>query len=55
MNILIKNNINFISQYKFKDCIFPDTKYPAIFDFYLPDKNICIEYDGEQHFYYKNN
>lgn len=20
------------------------------FDFYLPEKNICIEYDGEQHF-----
>ena len=54
-NILMKNNINFISQYKFKNCIFPDTKHLAIFDFYLPDKNICIEYDGEQHFYYKNN
>ena len=21
------------------------------FDFFLPDKNICIEYDGQQHFY----
>ena len=21
-----------------------------VFDFYLPDYNLCIEYDGEQHF-----
>jgi len=25
-------------------------KYPLRFDFYLPERNICIEYDGEQHF-----
>jgi len=27
-------------------------KYKSLlyFDFYLPDYNICIEYDGEQHF-----
>lgn len=24
--------------------------YPLVFDFYLPDYNICIEYDGIQHF-----
>ena len=24
------------------------------FDFYLPDKDIYIEYDGEQHFYFSS-
>ena len=34
-------------QYKFKDCKFYN-ELP--FDFYLPDYNIAIEYDGEQHY-----
>ena len=46
-NYLIENNIIFESQKNFKDCIYK--KY-LFFDFYLPDYNICIEYDGEQHF-----
>lgn len=41
------HNINFIPQYRFKDC---KRKRTLPFDFYLPDYNICIEYDGEQHF-----
>lgn len=49
-NILQKLNISFKQEYKFKDCINPKTKYPLRFDFYLPDYNCCIEYDGEQHF-----
>ena len=44
---LIKNNINYESQKRFKDC---KNKRPLPFDFYLTDYNICIEYDGEQHF-----
>jgi len=39
-------NINFTPQKTFKDCLF---KRNLLFDFYLPDYNICIEYDGEQH------
>jgi len=46
-NLLIVNNIDFKQQYKFKDCKY---KLPLPFDFYLPDRNICVEYDGEQHF-----
>jgi very-short-patch-repair endonuclease len=46
-NILKHLNINFYKQYKFEECF---NKRPLIFDFYLPDKNICIEFDGEQHF-----
>lgn len=40
-------NINFIPQYTFKDC---RDKYVLPFDFYLPDYNKIIEFDGEQHY-----
>lgn len=49
-NILKELNILFYKQYVFQDCINPQTKYKLKFDFYLPDYNCCIEYDGEQHF-----
>jgi very-short-patch-repair endonuclease len=44
---LDKNNLNYEEQYSFKDCV---DKYPLKFDFYLPEHNICVEYDGIQHF-----
>ena len=47
-NFLIKENIKFIQQKKFNDCIGISNKLP--FDFYLQEYNICIEYDGAQHF-----
>ena len=34
----------------FEDCINPKTKYKLRFDFYLPEHNICLEYDGQQHY-----
>lgn len=40
-------NINYIKEKIFNNC--KDNKNLR-FDFYLPDYNICIEYDGEQHF-----
>jgi hypothetical protein len=46
-NFLIENNIDFIPQKRFKKC---RDKKPLPFDFFLYTKNICIEYDGEQHF-----
>lgn len=46
-NFLIKNNISFINQKKFDGC---KNKNKLPFDFYLPDLDICIEYDGIQHF-----
>ena len=46
-NYLTNNNINFIHQFSFNDCI-NIRKLP--FDFYLPEHNTCIEFDGEQHF-----
>ena len=53
-NLLSQNNINFLQEKTFENCRFPDTNSLARFDFYLPDYNILIEYDGEQHFFYTN-
>jgi hypothetical protein len=44
---LTTNDIKFIKEHKFDGC-FDVKKLP--FDFYLPELNICIEYDGIQHF-----
>ena len=44
---LEKNKIDYIKEYTFKDCRY---ELPLRFDFYLPKQNICIEYDGLQHF-----
>lgn len=46
--ILDKHNIKYIRQYKFDDCVY---KCKLRFDFYLPDINTCIEYQGEQHYF----
>lgn len=46
-NFLMNKNINFIRQYKFDNC---KHKQKLPFDFYLPKYNICIEFDGIQHF-----
>ena len=51
--ILKDNNIIFEQQKTFDSCRFSDTKALAKFDFYLPEYNILIEYDGEQHFQYR--
>ena len=52
--ILTEHSINFIEEKTFNTCRFPDTNQMARFDFYLPDKNILIEYDGPQHEKYTN-
>ena len=41
------NNIRYKRQKTFDGCSY---KYPLRFDFYLIKHNICIEYDGMQHF-----
>lgn len=46
-SFLTKENINFIRQKTFSGC---KDKKLLQFDFYLPNYNLCIEYDGEQHF-----
>lgn len=44
--ILISLNIKFLTEYRFSDL--PNRR----FDFYLPDYNLCLEYDGKQHYQY---
>ena len=46
-NFLLENKISFIPQKRFSDC---KDKKPLPFDFYLPEKNIAIEYQGIQHY-----
>ena len=50
INILNENNIRFELEKKFSNCKFVDTNACARFDFYLPNYNLLIEYDGKQHF-----
>jgi len=45
--ILEESNLNFIKGKKFKECKNYGYLY---FDFYLPDKNVLIEFDGIQHY-----
>ena len=47
VNFLDTNNIVFEPQKRFDEC---RNILPLPFDFYLPTYNICIEFDGEQHF-----
>lgn len=47
---LKKNKIKYFRQKTFESCLNPNTNYKLRFDFYLPKHNICIEYDGIQHF-----
>lgn len=44
LNWLNQHHINYKKEYSFQDL--PLKR----FDFYLPDLNVCIEYDGKQHF-----
>lgn len=43
-------NISFEKQKIFKSCRFPETGYPAKFDFYVNNEYL-IEYDGSQHYF----
>lgn len=45
--ILNDNNIEYMDQYTFDDCRNINV---LLFDFYLPEYNTCIEFDGRQHF-----
>lgn len=52
-NILQRNNIIYKSQKTFESCRFDDTGALARFDFYINEEYL-IEFDGIQHFEYKN-
>ena len=44
------HKIYYVSQKTFEDCRNPPTNYPLRFDFFIPHKNLLIEYDGPQHY-----
>jgi hypothetical protein len=46
-NYLIYRNIEYVKQKSFDGCVY---KNKMQFDFYIPNLNLCIEYDGKQHF-----
>lgn len=50
VQVLKELHIKFIQQHKFIDCVNPNTNWCLYFDFYLSEYNICIEYDGIQHY-----
>lgn len=52
--ILRNNNIQFESQKSFENFVFPKTNKHGYFDFYINNKYL-IEYDGIQHFKYRDN
>lgn len=52
--LLIDNNIVFEQEKTFPTCKFPNG-WHARFDFYIPNQNYLIEFDGEQHYKFSNN
>ncbi len=46
-NILDEMNVKYHTEYKFDDCYY---KKKLPFDFYLPNYNTCIEFNGKQHY-----
>jgi len=46
-NFLIDKNIEFIQEYKFLEC---KSIKPLPFDFFIPSYNLCIEFQGIQHY-----
>jgi len=47
--LLLKNKISFETQKTFENCC-TKKSFKLFFDFFLPEKNILIEYQGEQHY-----
>lgn len=50
VEILSSLDISYEREYSFSDCVNDITNKKLRFDFYLPDYNCCIEYDGIQHY-----
>ena len=46
---LVKLNISFVKEVSFRGCFNPKTGYLLRYDFYLPEYNILIEYDGKDY------
>jgi very-short-patch-repair endonuclease len=51
LQFLIKNNFNYVTEKTFLKCKNPKTNTLLKYDFYIPSKNLLIEFDGAQHFH----
>ena len=51
--ILEALHIKYERQKTFEDCRNPKTNYKLYYDFFLPELNVAIEYQGEQHYFEK--
>jgi len=49
-DVLDQMKIKYIQEKRFQDCRNPKTDRTLPFDFYIPSRNLCIEYDGPHHF-----
>lgn len=49
-NFLKDNGVEFYSEFFFKEMMVNGKAKVLFFDFYIPEHNICIEFDGEQHY-----
>ena len=49
-NFLKNKSIEYNTQQTFDGCVNPKTNYKLRFDFYIPSKNLLVEFDGKQHF-----
>lgn len=47
---LTARGINFVQEKTYSDCLNPKTKRNLRYDFYLPDSNTLIEFNGSQHY-----
>lgn len=50
LKVLSDSNINFIEQHTFDDLYNSNNTKKLRFDFYIPELNVCIEFDGIQHY-----
>jgi very-short-patch-repair endonuclease len=48
-NILSKLKVNYVREKEFSEMV-SEKGFPLRLDFYIPEFNIAIEYDGEQHY-----
>lgn len=54
IRFLQNNDIKYEYQKTFNDCRNPKTNCKLKFDFYIPSKNLLIEFDGAQHYMFGN-
>jgi len=52
INSLLDLDLSFQLEKDFEDLKNPETGQRLRFDFFIPTLNLCIEYDGKQHFEY---